>query len=904
MEWKPNWWARLFRGARPWTLSIGDGRVRIQGIAASIDVDVSEVASLAVRERPRALLVSLTHDREAVLAGVSRRSAYEIQAAHGSEVAERHRLHSLFAAAAEQGESARLWWNDVQELMSRPRWADRDAVAALHRTRPTTDGWIAASTELQLSVSMRNRSADERAAVEACRTLDLAQWSERRNEEFLAWEKQELADFFRTVEKSPLTEEQIRATVCFDNRVRVIAAAGSGKTSTMVARAGYAITRGVAQPVEILALAFNKKAAGELSERMEARLKDDRAGVASSTFHAFGLRIIGEATGRKPSLPDDLVNDNGMGRLAGVVDVLRDRDPVFRRNWDLFRLVFGRQLPDLGDEADPEKADPRTKALGFGTLAGEVVNSQEEVMIANWLFLNGVNYEYERPYAHDVADAHHRQYQPDFYYPDIDVWHEHWAIGPDGTPPPQFTGYAESMQWRRQTHAAYGTVLIETTSATIRDGSGFEHLEQELRRHGIELDENPYREAAGEPPINDKAMLTLMRAFMSHAKGNRLIPEVLGQRAGRSLRNRLFVQLYEPVLTEWDRQLHAARQIDFEDMLNLATDHVEAGRWTSPYRLVMVDEMQDTSTARAALVRALTKTPGTYLYAVGDDWQAINRFAGSDLSVMTRFDDWFGASSTIWLDWTFRSPQSLCDVAGSFVTKNPGQIVKHVRSSADDLGVTVDALSVSDGRDYARVLREHLVHLDGQIHEPASVLVLGRYRSSADDVANALRSKYSQLRVEFNTVHGSKGKEADYVVILGLERGAFPDMREDDPVLQLAMAAPDPYPNAEERRLFYVALTRARRSVLLLTRRGRESPFLIELVRDGAVKIRSPKGDDVTPCICPKCRKRAMVERSGRYGAFMACTGYPLCDGTMQIGDASASPRVRAQHRTAPSPRG
>lgn len=904
MEWKPNWWARLFRGARPWTLSIGGGRLRIQGIGIPIDVDVSEVTSLGVRERPRALLVSLTHDREAVLAGVSRRSAHEIQAAHVSEVAERHRLHSLFAVAAEQGESARLWWNDVQELMSRPRWADREAVAALHSTRPATDGWVAACAEPRLSAAMSVRSADEHAAVESCRTVDLTNWVERRNEEFLEWEKRELADFFLTVEKSPLTEQQIWATVCFDNRVRVIAAAGSGKTSTMVARAGYAITRGIAQPTEILALAFNKKAAGELSERMSSRLGDDGASIVSSTFHAFGLRVIGEATGRKPSLANDLTVDNGMRRLAGIVDELRDRNPVFRRDWDLFRLVFGRQLPDLGDENDPEKSDPRTKALGFGTLAGEVVNSQEEVMIANWLFLNGVNYEYERPYAHDVADAHHRQYQPDFYYPDIDVWHEHWAIGPDGAPPLQFDGYAESMLWRRQTHAHFGTGLIETTSASIRDGSGFDHLEQELRRYGIELDENPYREAVGEPPITDKKMLELMRTFMSHAKGNRLTVELLEQRVNRSLRSRLFVRLYSPVLAEWDRQLRAAREIDFEDMLNLATDEVEAGRWSSPYRVVMVDEMQDTSAARAALVRALAKTPGTYLYAVGDDWQAIYRFAGSDLSVMTRFEDWFGPASTIRLDRTFRSPQSVCDVAGGFVMKNPGQIAKQVRSSAHDSGASLAALSVAAGSDYERALGEHLLQLNAQLDAPASVLVLGRYKANAEDVAKALRTKYSSLKIEFNTVHGAKGKEADYVVILGLERGAFPDMREDDPVLQLAMAAPDPYSNAEERRLFYVALTRTRRSVLLLTRRGRESPFLIELVRDGAVKIRSANGEDVTPSVCPKCGKRAMVERSGRYGAFMACTGYPLCDGTMQIGDVSASPRVRAHHRTPPSPRG
>ncbi|ASN19882.1 3'-5' exonuclease [Arthrobacter sp. YN] len=328
-------------------------------------------------------------------------------------------------------------------------------------------------------------------------------------------------------------------------------------------------------------------------------------------------------------------------------------------------------------------------------------------------------------------------------------------------------------------------------------------------------------------------------------------------------------------------------------MLNLATDHVESGRWTSPYKVVMVDEVQDSSAARAALVRALTKTPGTYLYAVGDDWQSINRFAGSDISVMTGFDDWFGANSTIWLERTFRYPQSLCDIAGEFVMKNPAQISKNVQSSAPDTGNTVLAVSVPDRGDYASAVREHLMEIDRELTEPATVLLLGRYTRSKDDVLSALEARYRHLSVQFNTVHASQGKEADYVVVLGLKRRGFPNTIEDDPLLQLAMAAPDHYPHAEERRLFYVALTRARRSALLFTRSGMESAFLIELVRDQGVMIRSRKGDDVTPAVCPKCKKRTMKERKGPYGQFFGCTGYPLCDGTRK--PAEVTRRRRCQ---------
>lgn len=880
-EWRAGWWARALGGAGRWRLVIADGRLQVHGKSQRVDAGVLDVIEIRTAPGSNLLTIRITNRPPVALKGAPKRAADEVAAALSAEV---DRQRGLMELAAAQGDKARLWWSEANLTMTRRRWIDRETAASIDRDRPDVSASIAAYSDPSLADFIAGRPEGERAAVEACRNVDVAKWAAKQNESFAEWEKEESADFFRTVEKSPLTDEQILATICFDNRVRAIASAGSGKTSTMVARAGYAVRRGIAEPEEILMLAFNKKAATELAERIVSRLGDQGAAISSSTFHAFGLRVIGEAMDRKPSVPDDLASDNGIGRLSRIVDTLRDQDPHFRRDWHLFRLVFGRHLPELGDESDAEAVDRRSGSQGFKTLAGEVVKSQEEVMIANWLFFNGVKYEYERPYEHDVADARHRQYQPDFFYPDIDVYHEHWALGPDGNPPPQFEGYKDSMNWRRQTHADFGTRLIETTSAKIRDGSGFAHLEEELGRLGIELDENPYREAVGEPPINDRAMVSLMRSFMVHVKGNRLTGDELARRAGTiQLRNKLFLSLFSAVSSAWERDLRAHNQIDFEDMLNIATDHIESGRWVSPYRIVMVDEMQDASSARAALVRALLKRPGTYLYAVGDDWQSINRFAGADLGVLTCFSEWFGDAETIWLSRTFRSPQSLCDVAGSFVMQNPAQLKKRVRSSAPEPGESLIAIGVKDRSDYDDTVRKYCAQLDKKLDSPTSVLILSRYSRGRDDVPSALEARFSHLTVDFNTVHASKGKEADYVVVLGLESRGFPSAIEDDPLLQLAMASPDSFPHAEERRLFYVALTRARRSVLLLTRTGHESPFLIELIRAKSLRVRSPAGADITPVICPKCKKRIMRQRRGKRGPFLGCDGYPLCTGTMDV---------------------
>ena len=241
-------------------------------------------------------------------------------------------------------------------------------------------------------------------------------------------------------------------------------------------------------------LAFNKKAAQELRDRVQRRVGARGDEVTASTFHAFGLRVIGEATGRRPRVPRGLGGEGeGETVLEQVVDALRDRDLGFRLQWDLFRLVFGRPLAEFGDVEEFEAWDRDSGRSGFRTLNGEVVKSREELMLANWLFYNGVSYEYERDYEHRHRDPLHGQYRPDFYYPDIDTYHEHWALGRDGKPPPQFTDYCG---WGR---AGSGTPtgpartpLLETTSATVRDGTAFDYLADGTdQTAGITLRPNP-----------------------------------------------------------------------------------------------------------------------------------------------------------------------------------------------------------------------------------------------------------------------------------------------------------------------------------------------------------------------------------------------------------------------------
>lgn len=396
--------------------------------------------------------------------------------------------------------------------------------------------------------------------------------------------------------------------------------------------------------------------------------------------------------------------------------------------------------------------------------------------------------------------------------------------------------------------------------------------------------------------MDAQELIALVRIFISHAKSNSLSIEALHARLDAmpkqtiKIRYHLFLSIFAPILAQWDAALAAENGIDFEDMLNIAADHLENGRYQAPYQLVMADEFQDASRARARLCRALVQQPGRFFFAVGDDWQSINRFAGADVSVMTGFREWFGHGTILKLERTFRCPQALCDISSQFISKNPAQLGKQVESTTLVHGPVVQAFQVDHKNQLADAIAQFLIKLVEDIRNgtippgrngKASVYILGRYNADRQYLPLRKAPYANWIDLSFLTIHRSKGSEADYVIlpemVSKLRGRSFPNNRTDDPLLALAMPTGDRYPSGEERRLFYVALTRARRSVAMFTVRGQCSVFLQELQADGAVTVSNMHGDTVEDERCPWCRQGAQVLRTGSRGAFYACSNYPAC---------------------------
>ncbi len=711
------------------------------------------------------------------------------------------------------------------------------------------------------------------------------------NEMYVRNELARSSEFLDNFEARPLTDEQREAIVIDDNRNLVVAAAGSGKTSVIVAKAGWLVSRGYRKPSELLLLAFARDARKEMEDRLEDRLGASVSqGITVKTFHSLGMAIIGNAEGKRPLLAASTENDRALlDQLDGVLGDLMSDDSLSKEVLNWFQDWFA-----------PYRAEHDFKNWGeywdyirrneIRSLKDDVVKSYEECEIANFLYLNGVEYEYEVPYEHDTATPDKGQYRPDFRLTESGIYIEHFGLNAAGKTAPfvDQDEYLRDMEWKRKLHAERGTLLIETFSHEHAHGKLIAKLRDKLTAHGVPL--SPLSQERVFAVLQDQGRASqfarLLATFLQHFKGARMTLGELSRKAAALQddgRAEAFVSVFRSVYERYEESLSRSGSIDFNDMINRATDHVEQGRYSSPFSYILVDEFQDISPARARLLNALLKqTPSAKLFAVGDDWQAIFRFGGSDISLMREFEEHFGACSRTHLETTFRCSDRVAKVATDFVLRNPSQIRKTVRSVRRRDKPSVHVCLPSEK--HLTMLRESLDRIakDATRYEGTSdVLVLGRYRHLRPQNMGGLARRYSRLGISYMTVHRSKGLEADYVVVLGLCSGkfSFPAEIADDPLLDLVLAAPEGYRNAEERRLLYVALTRARRQAFLLADNGPPSSFAEELIEGGydITVIGRTLDEDVA---CPNCGEGKLSRRKNKRdgSTFFGCSNWPYCE--------------------------
>lgn len=292
------------------------------------------------------------------------------------------------------------------------------------------------------------------------------------------------------------------------------------------------------------------------------------------------------------------------------------------------------------------------------------------------------------------------------------------------------------------------------------------------------------------------------------------------------------IKLMAPLLKAWKSALKAEGAVDFAGLIQQATEVLEKRRFISPWKHILVDEFQDISPQRAALLKALrAQNAHTSLFAAGDDWQAIYRFSGAKLNLTTAFHHYFGDGDSCVLDTTYRFNARIADIANSFIQQNPHQLKKTLTSLNKGSKKAVTLLPDDQ-------LEGLLDKLSGFAKPEERILLLARYHHLRPALLDRAKTRWPGLKLEFMTIHASKGQQAEYVILTGLHQGAdgFPAPARES-VLEEGLLPPvEDFPDAEERRLAYVAMTRAREQVWLLFNKACPSRF-VEQLRELGVPV-------------------------------------------------------------------
>ncbi|RYZ24576.1 MAG: hypothetical protein EOO16_00290 [Chitinophagaceae bacterium] len=736
------------------------------------------------------------------------------------------------------------------------------------------------------------------------------------NKRFVDHEIKECATFFDTCIEVRLDDQQRTCIVSEEDNTLVIAGAGSGKTTTINGKVRYLKDRLSVDPSEMLLISFTRKSADDL------RAKINIKGLDVKTFHKFSLDLIAETTQKKPTTFDETKFDNLIRKF------LKQHSAEQAYLSKLIEFFVGYIKPIKEESEFQSKGDYiqylkdqnfrpyktiTSSFNGKATIRREIVKSIEECQIANFLFFNGIDYEYEETYPHDTSTATFRQYKPDFTLKQgaKRVYVEHCAISSDGNVPPFFKKpdqtieqatqvYKEKMEFARRTHREHSTVLIETFSHEMRAGTLFDNLRAKLEKNGIKFypksNEEILKVIQDQENNEYDGLISMIKTFISLFKGNDYSFEDLLKKNNDidspffRKRNTMFIELVRPILDSYQTYLRDNKEVDFNDMINMAARLINGGNTKKTYRYVVVDEFQDISIGRYKLLKALKDAnPECKLFCVGDDWQSIYRFSGSDISLFRDFEKYFGVTHKARIETTYRFAEPIISTTAKFILRNPNQEKKSLQSLKSRTSTQfeiIDSVSDNHNDDTNAIIAAFEQIMSKPDWQKKSVMVLGRYTFDIKRVKSRLGLNVNEadgaityininsgepLIGAFTTVHKAKGLEADIVIVLNCNAGkyGFPSEISDDPILNLLLSTADQYPNGEERRLFYVAMTRAKENVYLIADQAFRSKFILELMSS------DPNRDTKN---CPDCKNGILVRRtgskSGKQWAFWGCSNY------------------------------
>ncbi|MBO5124699.1 MAG: UvrD-helicase domain-containing protein [Spirochaetaceae bacterium] len=733
------------------------------------------------------------------------------------------------------------------------------------------------------------------SVLEQCATIkDLVDnHNARYIEEKLKSEKNYLDAILHEVDPAVMLDDDQRKVILTDeDYCLVIAGAGAGKTTTVAAKVKYLVEKKNIKPEEILVVSFTNKAVGELKEKIQKQLKIN---CPITTFHSTGNAILHKENEERLNIVqndklffvlDDYFKESILENEKIVDDLIQffacylDAPMLVKSKKELFNKLNGANFTTIKSEIGEftlEITDERSKK--YVTIQNEVLRSQEEVQIANFLYLNSIEYEYEPRYKFNI-DGAKKPYTPDFIIRQggKEAYIEHFGITQTGESSryndEELIKYRKAVKDKVALHRKHGTTLLYTFSQFTDGKSLMEHLQNQLEKAGFILYPRDNKEVMKKISNQDSSrylrkFINLVERFILNFKTNGYTVEQFDewQLKVENVRTKIFLRICRQCFLEYEQYLNKHNAVDFSDMINksarLLLESKEVSEQIS-FKYIIVDEYQDISRQRFDLVGALHDVTAAKIIAVGDDWQSIYAFSGSDITLFTRFSEIMGYAELLKITKTYRNSQEVIDIAGNFIQKNTAQIQKTLVSPKTIKDPVIiftydsrpkgrkDAFGTGAKYNLAKAVEQAIDQivefnkLENKDSKKQDILLLGRFNFDAKNLeysslfeyknygSQVKCLKYPDLKITFMTAHASKGLGYDNVIVINgkNETYGFPSKIEDDPILSYVVKRDDSIDAAEERRLFYVAMTRTKNRVYFVAPQDNPSEFLLEIKHD------------------------------------------------------------------------
>lgn len=692
-----------------------------------------------------------------------------------------------------------------------------------------------------------------------------------RNEQYIAkklrQEEKYFDEMFKDIDSNiVLDEEQRRAILIDEDYSLIIAGAGSGKTTTMVAKVKYLIEKKKVNPTNIILLSYTNMSVDDLNRQLNTQF---HLNVEALTFHKLGRRVLNSTS----AVPFQIIDDGGIYHLLCEYflekvftnkSVLKKYTKYFSKylvlddycmNYSSYDDYYKHYM-DLKYDACKENLKEEIKkrinnrTASHKTINGESVKSDGEVKIANYLYTHGINYGYEKTYPYLCR----KPYKPDFTIEndDMPIFVEYYGptiLKNNGTWQSYNEQYQKTIELKRNTHNVNNTDLVELYGRYEDKRYFLEELSKELDKRNIVKRKRSekeifYRLLETSKSYKYAGLIRLLLNCINLFKEKRYTKDefrkIIENCSNDTLKNQLV--LFKDAYSYYEQKRKELNRIDFNDMIYGAYENVEKFkeyRKRLKYDYIIIDEYQDISYQRYRLAKKISDLFSAKIVAVGDDWQTIYSFSGSNIDLFTKFDEAMGYSEEIQITNTYRNSQELIDLAGEFILQNDFQISKKLHSNKH-IEKPVKLVQYNYGEtefDLPSKLEELLKKIYS-LNPNDNILLLVRfgfelelllqsklfYKNRLDD-SKIICKAIPDAKIDILTVHKSKGLGYDRVIILnGLDsKYGFPSQISDEVLVKYLRGDYDDrnefkelieYP--EERRLFYVAMTRTKNELYIM----------------------------------------------------------------------------------------